>query len=926
MNGKWKIAKLIGLIIFIVSLPVLFFAFIGQNPMKQTNKATNHIAVVNEDMGAKYDQKTYFFGKEIVPALADRSSYHWSVVNRSQAENGLKNNEYDAVVYLPSDFSRNILSFNDKQPLKATVQYKIQPNLDAKHRERVQRELEASKNMINQKMSTLYWSYVAQEIAAIRKKFNDILEKEIAFQKAMYAFYTPSSAKLAEEIKRQKDMLQELLEASNNAKDSSAGTLQGIEEAEAEITAFVDSLSQYREYQQRQNELLQEGIHEYKKRFNERMDLMLGKPWEVKPDVRHQEQNLLESITTLRNTVAESHTSLMTFNEQLKQSTVQEQFEQLLTWKKEFVRQYQIEVNNQTLDRLQQSLIEFRQKLQSPSPGQTDEEQPAPIEAPPQPADENLLDALQQQLANLKAQWQAFKPQSPQESWEHIEGSISQLETEMEKTKQAWQQQLALQQQWQQKYAQLVEQLNKQLTEGKADSIDDIVQQIKEKEQAVLASPALPESRKQVLSSHFEAVIQNRNTADLLDYFAWLSIFDEAVQQTTRFDEELVDQLLMNWNQRDAIFQMLSDVRGYFEELEQHSASSLKEVEAAEESTESFIETTLGYIQEYDENVQKMQETITGQLQELSDAVSEVTMQLQEAVNEGQQTEEIWRGNDGEFVITIQQNTMQDVQQISDLIASIAEDQDHIVDYTNELHEKIDSVQTKADELNDKWAANVNTTKQIRNDVYRLLNNTMIDQQANGYVYDYLTNPVQVRGDLPEEQTTYTPPVVVLIIVLLCGMLIGFFLHYYSNSPFMLQLALLLLMNVVVGLIINIYSLKIYPMQDVRAIKWSVLTIVLLFFCSSMVRLAFLIGPFTGWILGVGLVLFFITPLLDLVLPNFHFEHPIAETYISIQYGDQQIFYSTVVMIGVLSLLMAAVPFLKHRLADQQEEGEMYEG
>ncbi|MEB3751143.1 type VII secretion protein EsaA [Geobacillus icigianus] len=927
MNGKWKTAKLIGLIIFIISLPVLFFIFIGQNPLKTTEKATNHIAVVNEDIGAEYDRKTYSFGKEIVPALADRSSYRWSVVSRSQAENGLKNNEYDAVVYVPSDFSQNILSFTDKQPLKATVQYKIQPNLDAKNRERVQRELEAAKTMMNQKMSTLYWSYVAQEIGAIRKKFNDILEKEIAFQKTMYAFYTPGSAKLAEEIKRQKGMLQQLLEVSNNAKDSSAGTLQGLEEAEAEVAAFIDSVRQYKEYQQRQSVLLQEGIDEYKKTFNERIATMLGQPWKVKPDFQYQGQNLLESITTLRDTVAKSHTSLLNFNEQLKQSTAYEQFQQLLAWQKDFVRQYQKEVNNRTLDQLQQQLIALRQKLQSPSSEQAGAKHPAPIEAPP-PVDAKLLEALQQQFATLKTQWQAAKPQSPQEIWNNIEGSISHLEAEIQKAEQTWQQQLALQQQWQQKYEQLAKQLNEPSTEGEVNSIDDIVQQIKEKEQTVLASPALPESRKQVLASHFAALIQTRNVADLLDYFAWLSMFDEAVQQTTHFDEELVDQLLMNWNQRDAIFQMLSDVQSeapYFYELQQHLASSLKEAEAAEERTESFIETTLGYIQAYDENVQNMQEMIIGQLQELSDVMSEVTTQLQEAVNEGEQAELVWRGSDGEFVITMQQNTMQDVRQISNLIASIAEGQDRIADYTNELHQKVGSVQAKADELNGKWTANVNTTKQIRNDVYRLLNNTMVDQQANGYVYDYLTNPVQISGDLPEEQATYTPPVVVLIIVLLCGMLIGFFLHYYSNSPFMLQLALLLMMNVVVGLIINIYSLKIYPMQEVRAIKWSVLTIVLLFFCSAIVRLAFWIGPFTGWILGVGLVLFFITPLLDLVLPNFHFEHPIAKTYISIQYGDQQSFYSAVIPIGVVSLLMAAIPFLKHRLI-QPKEAETHEG
>jgi putative membrane protein len=60
-------------------------------------------------------------------------------------------------------------------------------------------------------------------------------------------------------------------------------------------------------------------------------------------------------------------------------------------------------------------------------------------------------------------------------------------------------------------------------------------------------------------------------------------------------------------------------------------------------------------------------------------------------------------------------------------------------------------------------------------------------------------------------------------------------------------------------------------------------------------------------------------------LPNFSFDHPISETYMSIQYGDQQAFYPAVITLGVVTLLMSAVPFLKQRLAALQKEEETYE-
>jgi putative membrane protein len=931
MTEKWKIVKLIAKIVFIVALPVLFFTFIGHNPMKVTERTTNRIAVVNEDVGAEYEKKTYEFGKEIIPALDDNSNYQWSVVNRSQAEKGLADGQYDAVVYLPSDFSRNILTFNEKRPLKATVQYKIQPNLEAKNRERVQRELEAAKNTINQKMSTLYWSYVGQAVEDIRKKFSAILEKEIAFQKTMYDFYTPSSAKLTKEIESQKKMLEQLLSSSKNAESSSNDTLKGLEQAEAEIASFIKDIQAYKEYQQRQHDIIQEGIHQYETMISGGVRSVVERPWNVKPELELNGETLLQSVSTLRNTVMNSHTALTNLYDQLENANIDER---LLESQKDLIRQYQQQTDAKTLDEVQQKLIPLRQRLQSATPPSAPNEHPVPGELPQPPGNGQWLNALEQQLESLKNELQTVKPQQPQEtkegqdtsgSWGNIDNVMNQLQIEMQKAKEAWQKQLSLQQQWQEKYAQLAKQVAAQANNDNGQSEETVVQQIIAKEQAILQSPSLSEERKQQLSAYFQPAIQSRNMNNLLAYFSWLSIFEDTLKRTGNFDGALVDQLILNWKEKAGIFQTLSNIHSGIHQLQDGSAISLQGAEAVENNVHSFVETTLEYIRQYDENVEKAQKELMGQLQSLNDAANEVTAQLQQTMDEEGTIQSTPGANDGEFVIAIQQNALQDVAQISDLVTSIAEGQDRIIDYTNELHEKVASVQDRADELNSKWATNVNTTKQIKNDVYNLLDNTMVDKQTNGYVYDYLTNPVQVSGDIPKEKTTYTPPVVMLIIILLCGMLIGFFLHYYSSVPLMMQVALLIMMNLLVGFIISTYGLRIYPMKDIQALKWSIFTIILLFFCSALVRLAFSIGPFIGWVLGVGLILFFITPLLDLVLPNFSFDHPISETYMSIQYGDQQAFYPAVITLGVVTLLMSAVPFLKQRLAALQKEEETYE-
>jgi hypothetical protein len=694
---------------------------------------------------------------------------------------------------------------------------------------------------------------------------------------------------------------------------------------------FIKDIQAYKEYQQRQHDIIQEGIHQYETMISGGVRSVVERPWNVKPELELNSQTLLQSVSTLRNTVMNSHTALANLYNQLENSNI---YERLLESQKDLIRQYQQQTDVKTLDEVQQKLIPLRQQLQSATPPSAPNEQPVPGELPQPSGNGQWLNGLEQQLASLKTELQTVKPKQPQETkegqdtsggWRNIDNSINQLEIEMQKAKEAWQKQLSLQQQWQEKYAQLAKQAAEQANDDNGQSEETVVQQIIAKEQAILQSPSLSEERKQQLSAYFQPAIQSRNMNDLLAYFSWLSIFEDTLKRMGNFDGALVDQLILNWKEKAGIFQTLSNIHSGIQQLQGDSVASLQGAETAENNVHSFVEATFEYIRQYDENVEKVQKELMGQLQSLNDAANEVTAQLQQTMDEERTIQSTPGDNDGEFVIAIQQNTLQDVAQISDLVTSIAEGQDRIIDYTNEMHEKVASVQDRADELNSKWAANVNTTKQIKNDVYDLLNNTMVDKQTNGYVYDYLTNPVQVSGDIPKEKTTYTPPVVMLIIILLCGMLIGFFLHYYSSVPLMMQLALLIMMNLLVGFIISTYGLRIYPMQDIQALKWSIFTIILLFFCSALVRLAFSIGPFIGWVLGVGLILFFITPLLDLVLPNFSFDHPISETYMSIQYGDQQAFYPAVITLGVVTLLMSAVPFLKQRLAALQKEEETYE-
>ncbi|MDI5790471.1 hypothetical protein PO124_24620 [Bacillus licheniformis] len=79
-------------------------------------------------------------GNEISASLVDRPDYKWTVVNRSAAESGLAEKQYDAIVYIPSDFRKH-LSYNHERPQKRSWNSNSGP---ARRRQqgKVQRELQ----------------------------------------------------------------------------------------------------------------------------------------------------------------------------------------------------------------------------------------------------------------------------------------------------------------------------------------------------------------------------------------------------------------------------------------------------------------------------------------------------------------------------------------------------------------------------------------------------------------------------------------------------------------------------------------------------------------------------------------------------------------------------------------------------------------
>ncbi|KAA6475315.1 type VII secretion protein EsaA [Bacillus swezeyi] len=363
--------KIISAMVIIILLPVLFFHFIGENPTKKVSNATREIAVVNEDMGFEKngedetgDEKV-FFGRDVAAILADRPDYEWTVVGRSAAESGLAERKYDAIVYIPSDFSKNILSYNEDRPQKAVLEFSIQDRLDAVNKEKVQRELQQAQKTMSKQMSSLYWDFVKQEVKNVRTEFDNIVDKESEFQNAMYNFYKPSSNDLAGEVNRQKEMIDSLKESINETQGTSKDRNASVEETKKQLDGFVDNVNQYKEYQEKQSELLQSAQTDSEKQIQDGLTSIKDKQASATSRFNEQMNGMVMSLNGLQNQFSLAGSSLENLAKYRYVEVPQQKLGQISTIQSELLSNYKDSARQLNIKNIesQSHILGYREKL-----------------------------------------------------------------------------------------------------------------------------------------------------------------------------------------------------------------------------------------------------------------------------------------------------------------------------------------------------------------------------------------------------------------------------------------------------------------------------------------------------------------------------------------------------------------------------------
>ncbi|OAA91189.1 YhgE/Pip domain-containing protein [Clostridium ljungdahlii] len=89
------------------------------------NTSNIPVAIVNEDKGTNFKGENLNTGNKIVEKLKDNHKIGWKFVNAKNADMGIIDGTYYAMIEIPEDFSKNITSITSDTPKKAQIIYKV---------------------------------------------------------------------------------------------------------------------------------------------------------------------------------------------------------------------------------------------------------------------------------------------------------------------------------------------------------------------------------------------------------------------------------------------------------------------------------------------------------------------------------------------------------------------------------------------------------------------------------------------------------------------------------------------------------------------------------------------------------------------------------------------------------------------------------
>lgn len=145
----------------------------AQSSEEQIQQSTD-IAIVNQDMGVDYNEKSVNYAADLIKSVDN----DFVLTNREAAKKGLEDGKYGAMIVLPGNFSKNIISINDVTPSKVEIYYEENKDLQPENKLTVSAKISDFEKKLNSKLSYMYVSSVFDELHKGQDYVDEIMQND----------------------------------------------------------------------------------------------------------------------------------------------------------------------------------------------------------------------------------------------------------------------------------------------------------------------------------------------------------------------------------------------------------------------------------------------------------------------------------------------------------------------------------------------------------------------------------------------------------------------------------------------------------------------------------------------------------------------------------------------------------------------------
>lgn len=228
IGAEWKqllrTKKMLVPMIAILFIPVLYagmFLWAFWDPYANMNALP--VAIVNSDVGAEMDGTKLAIGDELIDKLEESKNFNFQVVSKTDAEKGLKNQDYYITIEIPENFSEHATTLLDENPEKLTMIYKPNEGYNFLSAQIGETAMERIRAEVNEKVASTYAEQLFDSIAEMGDGFGEAADGAGELH--------DGSSKLADGANDLKGYLETLASSTITLKDGSDKLAKGTNDA-----------------------------------------------------------------------------------------------------------------------------------------------------------------------------------------------------------------------------------------------------------------------------------------------------------------------------------------------------------------------------------------------------------------------------------------------------------------------------------------------------------------------------------------------------------------------------------------------------------------------------------------------------------------------------------------------------------------------